>query len=61
MPVELLTEHQLEFLSLMGGYRGSSEYTLVKLPHCWESHVAAHIHLPVCQVTSLFILGLRFC
>ena len=22
-----------------------SESTLVKMPHCWKSHVAAHIHL----------------
>ena len=31
MIVKLLTEHHLEFLSLKGGYRGSSESTLVKL------------------------------
>ena len=29
--VKLLTEHHLEFLSLKGGYRGSSESTLVKM------------------------------
>ena len=29
--VQLLTEHHLEFLSLKGGYRGSSESTLVKM------------------------------
>ena len=22
---------------------GSSESTLIKMPHCWKSHVAAHI------------------
>ena len=43
MSVELLTEHPLEFLSLKGGFTGSSESTLVKLPHCWKSHVAAKI------------------
>ena len=43
MTVELLTEHHLEFLSLKGGYTASSESTLVKMPHCWKSHVAAHI------------------
>ena len=43
MTVELLTEHHLEFLSLIGGCTGSSESTLVKMPHCWKSHVAAHI------------------
>ena len=37
--VKLLTEQHLEFLSLKGGCRGSSESTLVKTPHCWKSHV----------------------
>ena len=41
MIVKLLTEHHLEFLSLKGGCRGSSESTLVKIPHCWKSHAAA--------------------
>ena len=27
---------------LTGGCTGSSEYTLVKMPHCWKSHAAAH-------------------
>ena len=31
MSVKLLTEHYLEFLSLKGGCRGSSEPTLVKM------------------------------
>ena len=33
MIVKLLTEHLLEFLSLKGGRRGSSESTLVKIAH----------------------------
>ena len=41
MTVRLLTEHHLESLSLKGGSTGSSESTLVKMPHCWKSHVAA--------------------
>ena len=41
MIVKLLIEHQLEFLSLNGGCRGSSESTLVKMPHCWKSHALA--------------------
>ena len=41
MSVKLLTEHYLEFLSLKGGYTGSSESTLVKMPHCWKSCVVA--------------------
>ena len=43
MIVKLLTEHNLEFLSLRGGYTGSFESTLVKIPHCWKSHDTAHI------------------
>ena len=43
MTVKLLTEHHLEFLSLKGGCTGSSESTLIKMPHCWKSHVTAHV------------------
>ena len=42
MSVKLLTEHNLEFLSLKGGCIGSSESTLVKLQHCWKSLSRAH-------------------
>ena len=42
MSVKLLTERHLEFLSLKEGYTCSSESRLVKMPHCWKSHVAAH-------------------
>ena len=45
MIVKLLTEQQLEFLSLKGSCTGSSASTLVKMPHCWKSHVAAHFTL----------------
>ena len=45
MSVKLLTEHNLEFLSLKGGCTGSSESTLVKMPHCWKSHATAFIVL----------------
>ena len=41
MTVKLLTEHHLEFLSLKGGRIGAYESTLVKMSHCWKSHVAA--------------------
>ena len=34
MSVKLLTEHGLEFVSLKGGCTGSSESTLVRMPHC---------------------------
>ena len=40
----LLTENHLEFLSLKECCTGWSESTLVKMPHCWKSHVGAHIY-----------------
>ena len=43
MSVKLLTEHHLQFLSLKGDCTGFSESTFVKMPHCWKSHVVAHI------------------
>ena len=43
MSVKLLPDNNLEFLSLKGGCTGSSESTLVKMPHCWKSHVMAHM------------------
>ena len=60
MIVKPQTEHDLEFLSLKGGCRGSSESTLVKMSNCWQSHAAAHF-LPLtkqllkqCHVTLGF-------
>ena len=47
MNIKLLTERHLEFLSLKGGCTGSSESTLVKIPHCWKSHVTAHFIIVV--------------
>ena len=49
MNVKLLNANYLEFLSLTGGYTGSSESILVKIPHCWKSHVAA-------QMLSVYLL-----
>ena len=43
MSVKLLPEHHLEFPYLKGGRTDTSESTLVKMPHCWKSHVAAKI------------------
>ena len=54
MSIELLTEHHLEFLSLKGGYTGSSESIHVKMPQCWKSHVAAHMYA-VKQASSCLI------
>ena len=45
MIVKLLTEHHLEFLSLKGGCRGSSESTHVKMSNCWKSHAVAQFIL----------------
>ena len=42
MTVKLLTEVS-KFLSLKGQCTGSSESTLVKIPHCWQLRVTAHI------------------
>ena len=50
MTAKLLTEHHLDFLSLIGG---SSESTLVKKPSCWKSHVAAKIVFNMPRETSL--------
>ena len=45
MRIKLLTEHHLEYLSLKGGFTDPSESTFVKMPHCWKSRVAAHLHI----------------
>ena len=53
MIVRLLTEHHLEFLSLKGGCRGSSESTLslVKMSNCWKSHAAAQFSVSLTRST----------
>ena len=53
MVVKLLTEHHLEFLSLKGGCRGSSESTHVKMSNCWKSHAAAQLLLLFTGIYSL--------
>ena len=53
MIVKLLNEHHLEFLSLKGDCRGSTESTLVKMSN-WKFHAVAHLSL-----RSLFCLFLR--
>ena len=58
MTVKLLTEHNLERLSLTGGCTGSSESTLVKMPHCWKSHVTAHYF---CRIPSMAISYCTLC
>ena len=44
MSVKLLAEQHLEYVSFKGGCTGSSESTLVKMPHCWKSHATAHYY-----------------
>ena len=54
MTVKLLTEHHLEFLSLKRGYTGLSETTLVKMPHCWKSHITAYTRMTYIYYVKLF-------
>ena len=52
MTVKLLTQHHLEFLSLKGGCTGSSESTLVKIPHCWKSRHGSNFLLSFSMIVS---------
>ena len=61
MRVKLMTEHHLEFLILKGGCTGLSESTLVKMPHCWKSHVAAHYYILYLGNMLKFLLLYSFC
>ena len=45
MTIKLLTEQHLEYLGLKEGCTDSSESTLVKMSHCWKSHIMTHIKL----------------
>ena len=53
MTVKLLTEHQLEFLNLKLGCIGSSESTLVKMPHRWKSLFMAQISYLLAKKSGL--------
>ena len=59
MIVKLQTEHHLEFVSLKGGCRGSSESTHVKMPHCWKSHALAHYFYIFKTVSN--VLSVLYC
>ena len=48
-----MSKHQLEFLSLAGGYTGLSKSTLVKMPRCWKSHVAAQMSMYFARARAL--------
>ena len=54
MSVKLLTEHHLEFISLTGRSTGSSESTLVKMPHCWK--IMSRLNYVVVVLLFLFVL-----
>ena len=54
MTVKLLTEQHSVFLS----FKCSSKSTLVKMPHCWKSHVAAQYRHARLQT---ILSGVLFC
>ena len=67
MTAKLLTEQHFEFLSFKENCTGSSESTLVKIPHCWKSRVVApffnfaaslrsHISLNIAETEECLIL-----
>ena len=51
------------FLSLKGGGTGLTESTVVKMSHCWKSHVVAHICLAklLCNRITLVMLKVYYC
>ena len=55
MTIKLLTEPHLRFLSLKGCCIGSSESTLVKIPHCWKSHVTTQLSkFALCKLSVFY-------
>ena len=59
MTVKLLTKHHLESLRLIGGCTGSSESTHVKMPHCWKSHVMAHLSINLIRWATHHLLSVK--
>ena len=59
MTLKLLTEYHLEFLSLKGGCTDLSESALVKMPHCWKSHVTLILFCRKVNCVKLQNLRLR--
>ena len=66
MSVKLLTEHRLEFVSFKGGCTGSSESTLVKMPHCVAAQFMiywlradAYDTLGACADPGIFVRGVQ--
>ena len=58
MSVKLLTEQCLELPRLKGGYTGSSEATLVEMPHCWKSRVTVQLCINFIKLSPKFEYGL---
>ena len=54
MTIKLLNEQHLEYLNLTGGCTDSSESTLVKMSHCWKSHVMAHLSVSDKSLLCIF-------
>ena len=54
MHVKLQTEHHLGYLSLIGVFTGWSVSTLMKMPHCWKSHVTAFTVKPIIYIYALW-------
>ena len=54
MIVKLLSEHHFEFISLKRSCTGWSEFTLVKMLHCWKSYVAAHKEFKSGQMQKIY-------
>ena len=61
MSVKLLTEYHLEVLSLKGSCTGSSESTLVKMPHCLKSHVTTQMSSIILTHKSLMKSNFVIC
>ena len=59
MTVMLLTEHNLEFVSLKGDCTGSRESTHVNIAHCWKSHVVAHVALRTARLQAGVVAFLK--
>ena len=56
MILKLLAEYRLGFLSLKGGFRGSTRSTLVKMSNCWKSPAPALINVKNATVYVLDII-----
>ena len=54
MSVKLLSEHHLEVFSLKGGRTGTSESTLVKMPHYWKSRHGSYIDVEIYHMYATY-------